>query len=122
MRPAVVEPGFKRSRKFQPQPARPPLAPRIIRYVLVAFALVIIIDGLFGEGGLADTMKARRDYAALEAYVARMQAENARLREEARQLREDPTAIEAIAREELGLIYPGETLFIVKDRTTRTAQ
>jgi cell division protein FtsB len=38
-----------------------------------------------------------------------------RLREEARRLREDPTAVEEIARRELGLIKPGERLFIVKD-------
>jgi len=103
-------------------PARPPLAPRLIRYVLVALAFVIMIDGLFGDRGLVDTMRARRDFAALERYVARVKAENAALREEARRLKEDPAAIEAIAREELGLIYPGETLFIVKDRTVRTVQ
>jgi cell division protein FtsB len=30
-------------------------------------------------------------------------------------LREDPNAIEELARRELGLIRPGETLFIIKD-------
>ena len=33
----------------------------------------------------------------------------------ARRLREDSTAIEEQARRELGLIKPGEVLFIVKD-------
>ena len=33
----------------------------------------------------------------------------------ARRLREDPSAIEEQARRELGLIKPGEVLFIVKD-------
>ncbi|MGE3405088.1 MAG: septum formation initiator family protein [Vicinamibacterales bacterium] len=37
------------------------------------------------------------------------------MREEARRLREDPSAIEDIARRELGLIRPGEKLFILKD-------
>ena len=45
--------------------------------------------------------------------------ENARLREEARRLREDPSAIEEIARRELGLIVPGEKLFILKDVESR---
>ena len=44
-----------------------------------------------------------------------LRTENARLREEARRLREDPAAIEEIARRELGLIKPGEKLFIVRD-------
>ena len=46
---------------------------------------------------------------------ARQRAENARLREEVRRLEEDPAAIEEIARRDLGLIRPGEKLFIVKD-------
>ena len=33
----------------------------------------------------------------------------------ARRLREDPAAIEEIARRELGLIKPGERVFILKD-------
>ena len=37
------------------------------------------------------------------------------LRDMARRLREDPAAIEEQARRELGLIKPGEVLFIVKD-------
>ena len=119
MRLPATEPGLKRARKFQPKPVRPPLAPRILRYVVMVLAFGIIIDGLFGQNGLLDTLRARHDYAALEAYVARLKQENAGLREEARRLREDPDAIETIAREELGLIYPGETLFIVKDHRTR---
>jgi len=45
-----------------------------------------------------------------------MRRENAQLREQARRLREeDPGAIEAAARKQLGMIKPGEMLFIVKD-------
>ena len=51
----------------------------------------------------------------MSATIARQRAENARLRETARRLREDPSAIEEIARRELGLIKPGERVFIVKD-------
>ena len=46
---------------------------------------------------------------------AGQRAENAKLRDQARRLREDPTAMEEIARRELGLIKPGERVFIVKD-------
>jgi cell division protein FtsB len=44
-----------------------------------------------------------------------MRAENARLREMIGRLRDDPGTIEAIARRELGLVRPGEVLFILKD-------
>ena len=42
------------------------------------------------------------------------QASGVRLREEVQRLYE-PAAVEEIARRELGLIKPGEILFIVKD-------
>ena len=60
-------------------------------------------------------LKARQQYQSLETSLARARVENAQLREQARQLREDPQAIEEIARRELGLIRPGEKLFIIKD-------
>ena len=60
-------------------------------------------------------MRARREYDTAAAAVARQRAENARLREQARRLREDPEAIEEIARRELGLIRPGEKVFIIQD-------
>lgn len=42
-------------------------------------------------------------------------AENAGLREQARRLHEDPAMIERIARQDLGLVRPGEILVVLKD-------
>ncbi len=80
-------------------------------------ASVILVDALVGDRGLVAMMHARREYEELAATIARERAENAQLRDEARRLREDPSAIEEIARRELGLIKPGEKVFIVKDIT-----
>jgi len=60
-------------------------------------------------------LRARQDYDNMYATIARQRAENARLRDEVRRLREDPATIEEIARRELGLIKPGERVFIIKD-------
>jgi cell division protein FtsB len=60
-------------------------------------------------------MRARRQYEQLARSLEDLKRENARLRDEARRLREDPTAIESLAREELGLVRPGEVVFILKD-------
>jgi cell division protein FtsB len=81
----------------------------------VFLASVILVDALVGDRGLLATIRARHDYEELAATIARERAENAQLRDEARRLREDPSAIEEIARRELGLIKPGEKVFIVKD-------
>ena len=88
---------------------------RIVRYLIIAVGCVFIIDALVGDRGLLAMVKARQQYRSLETSLARSREENAQLREQARQLREDPQAIEDIARRELGLIRPGEKLFIIKD-------
>src|SRR5215510_812339 len=88
---------------------------RIVRYLIIAVGCVLIIDALVGDRGLLAMVKARQQYRSLETSLVRSREDNAQLREQARQLREDPQAIEDIARRELGLIRPGEKLFIIKD-------
>jgi cell division protein FtsB len=82
---------------------------------LLFVAALIVVDGLVGDRGLLAMLRARREYDVLSATIARQRADNARLRDEARRLREDPSAIEEVARRELGLIKPGEKVFIIKD-------
>jgi cell division protein FtsB len=87
----------------------------MLRYALLFVTIVLIADALVGEKGLLGLMQARREFRAVDLALQRAREENAALREEARRLREDPSAIEALARRDLGLIKPGELLFIVKD-------
>jgi cell division protein FtsB len=87
----------------------------VVEAALVAIGIIVMVEGLVGDKGLLTMLKARQQYRALEASIDASRAENARLREEARRLKEDPSAIEDLARRELGLIKPGEKLFIVKD-------
>jgi len=87
----------------------------MVQLLLVCVAIVVLVDALVGERGLLAMLRARHEHDALTAVIGRQRAENARLREEARQLREDPATIEEIARRELGLIHPGEKVFIIKD-------
>jgi cell division protein FtsB len=102
-------------RRRKPSPKRATRNRRIVHLLLLFVASVIIVDGLVGERGLLAMFRARQEYDALSSSISRQRAENARLREQARRLREDPSAIEEIARRELGLIKPGERVFIVKD-------
>jgi cell division protein FtsB len=88
---------------------------RIVRWLLVFVATVILVDAIVGDRGLLATVRARHEYDQLAATISSERAENARLAEEARRLKEDPSAIEEIARRELGLIRPGEKVFIVTD-------
>ncbi len=88
---------------------------RVARYVLGFVTVVLVIDAIVGEKGLLSLLQARRDFSAVEQSLQRARRENTELREKARRLREDPAAIEELARRELGLIKPGEKLFIVRD-------
>jgi cell division protein FtsB len=103
------------SRRRDPSAKRPTRNRRIVQLLVLFVASVIIVDGLVGDRGLLAMLRARHEYDELAASISRQKAENARLRDQARRLREDPSAIEEIARRELGLIKPGERVFIVKD-------
>lgn len=82
---------------------------------MIFVASVIVVDGLVGDRGLLAILRARQEYDQLAATIAQQRAENNRLRDEARRLKDDPAAIEEVARRELGLIRPGERVFIIKD-------
>lgn len=99
--------------------ARPPArrGGHLVRYVLGFITVILVIDAIVGEKGLLALLEARRDFTAVAQALEAARRENAELRDQARRLRDDPTAIEEMARRELGLIKPGETLFIIKDRT-----
>jgi cell division protein FtsB len=88
---------------------------KLLQVCLILVALVIVLDALAGDRGLLAMLRVRGQYNALAATLARERSGNARLAEQARRLREDPAAIEEVARRELGLIKPGEKVFIIKD-------
>jgi cell division protein FtsB len=88
---------------------------RILGGLFFFVVCVLVVDALVGDQGLVATMRARKQYDELAVDLARLRSENAALREDARRLREDPAAIEEIARRELGLMSPGEKLFIIRD-------
>lgn len=85
-----------------------------MRRALVFVTCVVLADALIGDRGLLQTIRARRDYRQATQTLRLLQDENAALREKTRRLLEDPRTIEAVAREELGLIRPDEILVVVK--------
>jgi len=88
---------------------------RIAHWLVLFISSIIVVNGLVGDRGLLAMLRARRQGDELAATISRQRAENARLREQARRLQDDPSAIEEVARRELGLIKPGEKVFIIKD-------
>jgi cell division protein FtsB len=103
------------ARRKVPRSKGPRGNPPIIHLLLIFFASLIVVDGLVGERGLLAMLRARHEYDELSAAIARERAENAQLRDQVRRLTDDPATIEEVARRDLGLIRPGEKLFIIKD-------
>ena len=81
---------------------------------------MLVLDGLFGDRGLAETMRAKREFADAAAGLNRLKQENAALLERARLLTNDPRVLESVAREELGLVRPGEILVKIRDLDAAT--
>jgi cell division protein FtsB len=97
---------------------RPPssiLRRRGLQILLIFVTLVLVIDALIGDKGLTESRNARRQYRELQASLDQLRRDNSALREEMLRLNEDPATIESLARQELGLIKPGEIVFILKD-------
>ena len=111
----AVAPPSRRKSQAPTSPAPPVTRRRTLQLLLVFVTLVLIINALVGERGLTETLRARKKHQELVTAIEHLRTENARLRDDARRLRSDPATIEALARQELGLIKPGEMLFIVKN-------
>ena len=84
-------------------------------HLMLFVASALLVNGLFGERGLLESLRARRAYAAAARELARIRQENDGLRERVRRLRNDPATIEAVARGELGLVRDGEIMITVRD-------
>jgi cell division protein FtsB len=76
---------------------------------------VLVVDALVGDKGLLETMRARKESAEVAASLQALRQENDRMREQIRRLTDDPAMIESVARQDLGLIRPGELVFVVKN-------
>ena len=88
---------------------------RGLHLLLIFVTVVLVVDALVGEKGLMQSMNANRQYHELAASLDRLKRDNAALRDQMRRLNDDPATLESLARTELGLIRPGEVLFILKD-------
>lgn len=79
--------------------------------LLVLFLIVLAAASVMGNRGLMRLYHLQRERAELTREIDKLRATNATLAEEARSLKSDPGGIEAIAREELGLVKPGEIVY-----------
>ena len=75
----------------------------------------LLVGSLFGDRGLLQLVSQRERADALARDIEQLKADNSRLAADIGALRRDPAAIERLAREELGLARPGETIFVIRE-------
>src|SRR5258707_269795 len=97
-----------RRRKAPAEGAPSPLRTRLLNYGLGFVTVILAVDALIGDKGLSDALRARRKHQPVAAALAQKGVEKARLRDDTRRLKEDPGTIEALARQDLGLMRDGE--------------
>jgi cell division protein FtsB len=95
---------------------------RSYAFVLSCIFVVGSVSALFGEDGFLDKLRLRSEIRKLEGEVALQRQNVITLEREIQALETDPMARERIAREQLGLAFPDEYLFILPEEGTRSGQ
>ncbi|WP_157370541.1 FtsB family cell division protein [Vulgatibacter incomptus] len=90
------------------------------RAILLSVVAALAAVGLAVDPqGLRHARTLREDVARIEGENARLREANEKLRLELRRLADDPAALERAAREELGLVRPGDVVFRLEDHEDR---
>ena len=83
---------------------------QIILLTLTFFFLVITV-AIFHEGGILTVHDFENELVKFEVSNEMLKKENEKLRIEIKALKSDSLAIETRAREKLGMVYEGETIY-----------
>jgi len=78
------------------------------RHVLIIFVVVLVVHDVFGPHGFLVMRHKQQEIQKVNAQIDQLNKENAALEQNVKDLKTDPQTIRKIAREELGLVKPGE--------------
>jgi len=78
------------------------------RWIVGGAIAALVAAALFGDKGVLQLWGLRAEVESLHREVQVLEAENERLSRAITELHDNPAVIERIAREELGLVRPGE--------------
>ncbi len=102
----------------------PAKRPRLERFVYAAVAVLFValaIDGVFGPHGMIATYRLKLQVQKTQQQVRSLQQENKVFADQVRKLKTQPSAIEHIAHERMGLVKPGELVFKLPPKSSAAA-
>ncbi|MDA1000816.1 MAG: septum formation initiator family protein [bacterium] len=84
---------------------------RLLLWGALGLSALLAGGAIFGRDGYLAVLVNQQRIETLEAEIATLRQGNRRLRQDVHSLKNDLTSIERIAREDLGLVKPGETVY-----------
>lgn len=84
---------------------------RNARYFFALIFSLLVLQDVFGAHGLMAMHRSKTKMREVQAQIEQLDKENAELQQKIHQLKTDPSAIEKIARDRMGLARPGELIF-----------
>jgi cell division protein FtsL len=91
-----------------------------LSWFLGAALALLLLQDIFGTHGLIAMRRSQQEAEQVQQEISQLDEENRQLQDSVQSLKSDPTAIEHIAREEMGLAKPGEYIFKIAPRSSST--
>lgn len=91
------------------------LLQKAIRLIPVLFLASIFFAGLFGEQGLYQLRTLSAEQQRVEASIQEQEKLNRQYQHDVRRLQNDNRYLERLAREEMGMVRPGELVYQFKE-------
>lgn len=95
-------------------------------WLLVAGLVLLVLQDVLGTHGVLAMRHSVKQSADIQKQIQQLNEENQKLQNRVHSLKTDPSAIERIAREDMGLARPGEYIFKIQPKpgvpTTPLAQ
>lgn len=85
------------------------------RYFFALIFCLLLLQDVFGAHGLMAMHRSKVQMQAIQTKIDKLDHENRDLQQRIENLKTDPSAIEKIARDRMGLARPGELIFRLPD-------
>ena len=91
-------------------------------YFLALVCIALVVHEIFGTHGLLAWLQEKREVENLHQQIRQLQQENDQLDKQIKALKSDPKVIERLAREQIRLVRPGETVYTYSEKDAKNDQ